>query len=95
VELVLEIKRLLYEKRYTIEGARKFLQQRGKTVEMRPKGRGAEQRPKAVAAAAVGPAIVPALQGALFAAEPVAEENSKARLEPIRKELRAILEILG
>src|ERR1700730_12089547 len=30
VELVLEIKRLLYEKRYTIEGARKFLEARGK-----------------------------------------------------------------
>ncbi len=28
VELVLEIKRLLYEKRYTIEGARKFLDAR-------------------------------------------------------------------
>src|SRR3984893_16709980 len=28
VELVLEIKRLLYEKRYTIEGARKFLEAR-------------------------------------------------------------------
>jgi DNA-binding transcriptional MerR regulator len=33
VELVLEIKRLLYEKRFTIEGARKFLETRGKTVE--------------------------------------------------------------
>lgn len=31
VELVLEIKRLLYEKRFTIEGARKFLETRGKT----------------------------------------------------------------
>src|SRR5271157_4141118 len=30
VELVLEIKRLLYEKRYTIEGARKFLDTRGR-----------------------------------------------------------------
>ncbi len=30
VELVLEIKRLLYEKRFTIEGARKFLESRGK-----------------------------------------------------------------
>ena len=30
VELVLEIKRLLYEKRYTIEGARKALDGRGK-----------------------------------------------------------------
>jgi DNA-binding transcriptional MerR regulator len=31
VQLVLEIKRLLYEKRYTIEGARKFLDARSKT----------------------------------------------------------------
>ena len=30
VELVLEIKRLLYEKRFTIEGARKTLETRGK-----------------------------------------------------------------
>jgi DNA-binding transcriptional MerR regulator len=30
VQLVLEIKRLLYEKRYTIEGARKFLEGRPK-----------------------------------------------------------------
>ena len=30
VELVLEIKRLLYEKRFTIEGARRFLETRGK-----------------------------------------------------------------
>ncbi len=30
VQLVLEIKRLLYEKRYTIEGARKFLDDRPK-----------------------------------------------------------------
>jgi len=31
VELVLEIKRLLYDKRFTIEGARKFLETRTKT----------------------------------------------------------------
>jgi len=31
VQLVLEIKRLLYEKRYTIEGARKFLEVRPKS----------------------------------------------------------------
>lgn len=31
VELVLEIKRLLYEKRFTIEGARKFLEAEGKS----------------------------------------------------------------
>ena len=44
VELVLEIKRLLYEKRYTIEGARKALDGRGKAdaakfVEASPAGR--------------------------------------------------------
>ncbi len=37
VELVLEIKRLLYDKRYTIEGARKFLDTR--TREARPSGK--------------------------------------------------------
>jgi DNA-binding transcriptional MerR regulator len=31
VEMALEIKRLLYEKRFTIEGARKFLETKGKT----------------------------------------------------------------
>src|ERR1700676_4775882 len=35
VELVLEIKRLLYEKRFTIEGARKFLETRGKGESVR------------------------------------------------------------
>ena len=35
--MVLEIKRLLYEKRFTIEGARKFLETRGKT-EAGPRG---------------------------------------------------------
>jgi DNA-binding transcriptional MerR regulator len=35
VELVFEIKRLLYEKRYTIEGARKFLESRPKPASSR------------------------------------------------------------
>ncbi len=50
VELVLEIKRLLYEKRFTIEGARKHLEARGKA-------------PQAGAAA---PAKPPLQQGELF-----------------------------
>lgn len=37
VELVLEIKRLLYDKRFTIEGARKFLDTRGKPDAAAPK----------------------------------------------------------
>jgi DNA-binding transcriptional MerR regulator len=32
VELILEIKHLLYEERFTIEGARKFLQQKSKRI---------------------------------------------------------------
>jgi len=36
VELVLEIKRLLYEKRYTIEGARKYLESRGREAGPKP-----------------------------------------------------------
>jgi DNA-binding transcriptional MerR regulator len=36
VELVLEIKRLLYEKRYTIEGARKILEARPKRPVAKP-----------------------------------------------------------
>jgi len=36
VELVLEIKRLLYEKRYTIEGARKFLDSRTREAPAKP-----------------------------------------------------------
>jgi DNA-binding transcriptional MerR regulator len=36
VQLVLEIKQLLHEKRYTIEGARKFLDARGKATRAKP-----------------------------------------------------------
>lgn len=36
VEFVLEIKRLLYEKRYTIEGARKFLEARPRAEASKP-----------------------------------------------------------
>lgn len=35
VELILEIKRLLYDQRFTIEGARKFLAQRPKKIPAR------------------------------------------------------------
>lgn len=38
VELVLEIKRLLYDKRYTIEGARKFLDSRGREASSKTNG---------------------------------------------------------
>lgn len=74
VEQVLEIKHLLYEKRYTIEGARAFLQQR----------RGANR------AALQAPA--PASQSSLFGPEP---GQAKAKLEPVKAELKAILALLS
>ena len=36
VELILEIKHLLYEKRFTIEGARKAIETRGKPAPVKP-----------------------------------------------------------
>jgi DNA-binding transcriptional MerR regulator len=44
VELVLEIKRLLYEKRYTIEGARKFLGSQPKPSAAKPASPPRKQR---------------------------------------------------
>lgn len=78
VEMVLEIKRLLYEKRFTIEGARKFLETRGKTEP-------AAKAPKPVKAPKKA-------QAELFAMGPAG--ISDAALEEIRKELREIAEML-
>lgn len=49
VEQVLEIKRLLYEKRFTIEGARKYLEMQAKAGGAQP---GPQRAPKAKAAKA-------------------------------------------
>jgi len=76
VEMVLEIKRLLYEKRFTIEGARKFLETRGKTETARTA--------KPVKAAKKA-------QAELF---PSAPPMADSFLQDIRKELRAIAEML-
>jgi len=43
VELVLEIKRLLYDKRYTIEGARKYLNSRSREIVAKPANAGRPQ----------------------------------------------------
>ena len=78
VEQVLEIKRLLYEQRFTIEGARKFLETKVKT----------EAAPApALRASKSKAAKLPKGQGGLF-------DAPAPDLEPIRQELRAILKIL-
>ncbi|MFN0105695.1 MAG: MerR family transcriptional regulator [Bryobacteraceae bacterium] len=79
VELVLEIKRLLYEKRFTIEGARKHLGQRTKGL--------------AVAAAATS-SHSPVAQGALFSLYPEPTGIPKEKIDPLRKELKSILDLL-
>jgi DNA-binding transcriptional MerR regulator len=79
VELVLEIKRLLYEQRFTIEGARKHLDSRIKPADM-PKPKAAPKKEKRQQ---------PQVQQALFGGP------SPETLESIRKELEDILRLLG
>ena len=76
VELVLEIKRLLYDERFTIEGARNHLASRG--AAKAPAVKSNKKKPAAEP--------VPA-QGDLFGA-------SVSVLDPIREELRSLLDLL-
>ena len=83
VQLVLEIKRLLYEKRYTIEGARKFLDGRSKN------GDAAAPVPAGVSKRSPGKPALPgktAQTGFFDVPSPV--------LETVRKELLEIAELL-
>ena len=57
VELVLEIKRLLYDKRYTIEGARKYLDSRSREIGAKSaSGPGKPMRPQPALFGDPGPA---------------------------------------
>jgi DNA-binding transcriptional MerR regulator len=87
VEQVLEIKRLLYEKRFTIEGARKFMEDRPRSSasaapSSKTKGRGRRARAAAASSNAAEH------QSDLFNAP------SPAVLDLVRKELKAIAEML-
>lgn len=96
VEMVLEIKRLLYEQRFTIEGARKFLETRAKTgaasaAAKLSKRRGSKAAASASAARAAS--TIPAgtsgdVQAQLFG------DPSSGTLELVRQELREILTLL-
>ena len=81
VEMVLEVKRLLYEKRYTIEGARLHFEQNKK------KG-GAAKAAAAQAATAPKPAEPP-MQAMLFGAP-----SPPPGLDAIKKEISSILDFL-
>lgn len=80
VEMVLEIKHLLYEKRFTIEGARKFMETRVKPEAAKAPSK---RQPKAGKAAQREP------QALLFP-----DAGMPAALEAIRKELREIVTLL-
>ena len=81
VQMVLEIKRLLYEKRYTIEGARKFLETRSKDAAPAPAApTGVAKRSK--------PAAAPQPTQAGFFDVP------SPLLETVRQELREIVNLL-
>jgi DNA-binding transcriptional MerR regulator len=67
VELVLEIKRLLYEKRYTIEGARKYLDSRAREGSTKANGGAAAKAGRS--------------QGDLFVSAPVLDEIRKELIE--------------
>ncbi len=83
VEMVLEIKHLLYEKRFTIEGARTFLQ--------RKKGQS-----RAALAPAAAPPPAPPTQSNLFGPDPAAVAvKANEHLRGVKAELRAILDLLG
>jgi DNA-binding transcriptional MerR regulator len=94
VEMVLELKRLLYEKRFTIEGARLFLDQNKKQA----------KTTKITAKAKADEAAALASKGAAVAAAPV-ESNGQAMLfgmgiapealDGIKTELRALLKALS
>ena len=82
VQLVLEIKRLLYEKRYTIEGAREFLEGRPKNGDPAPPQTGVAKR-------SPGKPASPGKQnqtGFFDVPSPL--------LETVRQELREIAELL-
>lgn len=108
VELVLEIKRLLYEQRFTIEGARKFLETRAKTAASstaKPSRRRASKAASAAARSASGasagtsdqPADAFGAASALTAQSAQAHlfgDISPAALDLVRQELREILTLL-
>jgi DNA-binding transcriptional MerR regulator len=83
VELLRQIRSLLYEEGYTIKGAQKLLRGR------RPRA-GAEEPPAVAAAAPLAPRVVPAAR----AARTVAPEASQ-RLKGLRDELKEIRELLA
>ena len=88
VEMVLEIKRLLYDKRFTIEGARQWLDDRARNPVPAPTPVSAGKPGSKTKAGKHAPPQG-AMQASLFGSGPPPEV-----VEGLRNELRAILNIL-
>lgn len=94
IETVLEIRRLLWEKRFTIEGARAELAGLRHARRQERSHRASEAAPAAPPASAGDAARLPVhlLQRHLFAPDP---ERAAAVLDRVRQELKALIELLG
>lgn len=82
VEMVLEVKRLLYDKRFTIEGARRHFEQ--------TKKKGSSSSKPSPAAATVARPPEPPMQAMLFGAP-----APPPGLQEIKKEITSILDFLN
>lgn len=89
IETVLAIKHLLWEKRFTIEGARAALAEQRQA---RRQERAARETPQAPPPAEPSRPPVHVLQRHLFAPDP---ERAAAALDRVRHELRSILDLLS
>ncbi len=90
IETVLAIKHLLWEKRFTIEGARAALAEQRHARRQERAARPAAAAPQAPPESA--PLPVHLLQRHLFAPDP---ERAAAILERVRRELQAVLALLS
>lgn len=86
VEAILEIKHLLYEKRFTIEGARKH-------IETKPKA--TPKASKRGSGGVVSPLPMPKQQSNLFGMEPAPAPVAAVGNPKLKLELKAILKILN
>jgi DNA-binding transcriptional MerR regulator len=86
VEAILEIKHLLYEKRFTIEGARKH-------IETKPKA--APKPSKRGSGGMVSALPMPKQQSSLFGGDPAPTPAAGTANPKLKQELKAILKILN
>ncbi len=86
VEYLLEIKHLLYEKRFTIEGARKYL-------EAKPKA--GTKASKRSSGGVVSSQPMPKVQSSLFVVESAGGKSGAVGDLKLKQELKAILKLLG